>query len=546
VFSFVMKAENLEFADALQRLAQQSGVPLPSRERQSQQQGVERANEAARSFFQELLSSPQGSEARDYLRRRGLDAGAIEAFELGLSPRDGGSLRRHLVDRGYAMQDLAQAGLVHVPDNGTARDLFRGRLMFPIRNDRGDLVGFGGRALGDYNPKYLNSPRTSVFDKSRLLYGLHLAKGEAAGKGLVVVEGYMDVIAAHQHGFPNVVASMGTALTEHQVAAIRRLTSDVTMALDPDAAGQQATLRSLESSWQALHSTMVGRSRGITTFQSAGALQPKIAVLPPGQDPDQLIRNSPEEWTSIIENTTPIFDFVLSAVSAQLDPSTSQGKARIAEYVSSLVFRADPAEQDQYFQTLAAHLGVTPDTLRATLSRPSPQRAGRKAPPQDRGTTPSPFAKLDRDPLEDYCLAMLLQYSELDEAAQSLRPEYFQRLENREIFSRWRRDDGEHGSSVESLRAEIDAELAGHLETLIGKGLPPLSPRSRLGAVRDAVRRLEERHLRELKREEEIRFTEAPADWQEETPTNLLEINERLRQNQEKRGSLISDISNRG
>jgi hypothetical protein len=210
-----------------------------------------------------------------------------------------------------------------------------------------------------------------------------------------------------------------------------------------------------------------------------------------------------------------------------------------------MVFRAEPAEQDQYFQTLAVHLGVTPETLRATLSRPSPHRARRTPAAQDRGSTPSPFAKLDRDPLEDYCLAMLLQNNELDEAAQSLRPEYFLRLENREIFSRWRRDEGQ-GSSLDSLRAEIDAELAGHLETLIGKDLPPLSPRNRPGALQDTVRRLEERHLRELKREEEIRFTEAPADWQEETPTNLLEINERLRQNQEKRGSLISDISNRG
>ncbi len=545
VFSFVMRAENLEFADALQRLAQQSGVPLPSRERQSQQQGMERVNEAARSFFQELLSSAQGSEARDYLRGRGLDAAMIESFELGLSPRDGDSLRRHLVDRGYSVQDLAQAGLVYVPDNGSARDLFRGRLMFPIRNDRGDLAGFGGRALGDANPKYLNSPRTAVFDKSRLLYGLHLAKGEASGKGLVVVEGYMDVIAAHQHGFRNVIASMGTALTEHQVAAIRRLTSDVTMALDPDAAGQQATLRSLESSWKALHSTVVGRSRGITTFQSASALQPKIAVLPPGQDPDQLIRNSPEQWTSIIENTTPIFDFVLSAVSAQFDPSTSQGKARIAEYVSSMVFRAEPAEQDQHFQTLAVYLGVTPETLRATLSRPSPHRQVRTAAAPDRGATPSPFARLDRDPLDDYCLAMLLQNSDLDEAARSLRPEYFLRPENREIFSHWRRDEGQ-GRSVELLRAEIDEELTEHLETLIGKDLPPLNPRSRLGALQDTVRRLEERHLRELKREEEIRFTEAPADWHEETQTNVLEVNERLRQNQEKRSSLVSDISNRG
>ena len=549
VFSFVMRAENLEFPDALKRLSQQSGVPLPSREGRSQQQGMVQISEAAKTYFQELLSSGQGAEARAYLERRGLDRGVIESFELGVSPKDGDALRRHLADRGHSVQDMAQAGVVHVTDNGWARDLFRGRLMFPIRNGQGELAGFGGRALDDANPKYLNSPRTAIFDKGRLLYGLHLCKQlsneEASAKGLVVVEGYMDVIAAHQYGFRNVVASMGTALTEHQVAAIRRVTSDVTMALDPDTAGQQATLRSLESSWKALYSTVVGHSRGVTTYQSAGALEPKIAVLPPGQDPDQFIRNSPEQWASLIENTTPIFDFVLTAVSAQFDASTSQGKARIAEYVSSLIFRAEPTRQDHYFQSLAVHLGVTSETLRATMSRPSPSLRRRSTVSQGRDATPSPFAKLDRDPLEDYCLAMLLQNDELDEAAVSLRPEYFQRLENREIINHWSRSQGQD-QPLTSLRAEIDQELVEHLETLVAKTLPPLSPKSRLGAFQGTIRRLEERYLRELKREEEIRFTEAPSDWEDEIQTGVLEVNERLRQNQERRSSLVSDISNKG
>ena len=552
LFSFVMRAENLDFAEALKRLAQQAGVAVPGRERRSEQQVAFKINEAARTYFQEQLFSPRGTDARHYLEGRGLSREVIEAFELGLSPWDGESLKNHLGNQGYSAQELAQAGVLHVNQSGWARDLFRGRLIIPIRNTQGELSGFGGRALEEGTPKYLNSPRTPVFDKSRLLYALHRAKEEAGHKGLVVVEGYMDVIAAHQHGFTNVVASMGTALTEHQVAAIRRLTSNVTMALDPDAAGQQATMRSLESSWNAIHSTVVGHSGGITTYHSLDSLEPKIAVLPPGQDPDELIRKSPDEWAILLENTTPIFDFMLNAKSEEVDISTPRGKAEVAQYMSPLIWRAEPTQQDQYFQTLAAQLDVTRETLLATIGRPSAVQRARGRASQSRGATPSPFAKLDSDPLEDYCLALLLQRDELAESAADLRSEYFRRLENREIFDQltrqWtrKRQSGQGDPALAYLEAEIDQELAEHLSSLVNKVLPPLEERRRLGAFQDAIHRLEDRYLRELKTEEEIRFTEAPPDLQEESHPSILQVNQRLRTNQSKRSSLAQDISKRG
>ena len=545
LFSFVMRAENLDFAEALKRLAQQAGVTVPNRERRSEQQAGFNINESACSYFKEQLFSPLGDQARQYLEERGLTVAVIEAFELGLSPRDGESLKKHLGGQGHSAQDLVTAGLVHVSQNGWTRDLFRGRLMIPIRNSQGELGGFGGRALEDATPKYLNSPRTPTFDKSRLLYALHIAKEDASSKGLVVVEGYMDVIAAHQHGFTNAVASMGTALTEHQVAAIRRLTTNVTMALDPDAAGQQATLRSLESSWNAIHSTMVGRSRGITTFQSLDSLEPKIAVLPAGQDPDDLIRNSPDMWVTLLENTTPIFDFMLNAKSEEVDISTPRGKAEVAQYMSPLIWRAEPTEQDQYFQKLAALLDVTRETLLATIDRPSTVRKSGNRAPQSRGATPSPFVKLDSDPLEEYCLAVLLQHNDLEETAEDLRPEYFHRLENREIYNQWARQR-QDGPALKSIEAEIDTELAGHLGILVNKALPPLEERHRLDAFQDAVRRLEERYLRELKAEEELRFTDTPPDLQEEAHPGILQVNERLKTNQSRRSSLAREILNRG
>ena len=552
VFSFVMRAENLEFAEALRQLAQQAGVALPDRERRSQQGVVLQVSEGARTYFQELLLSKAGTDARVYLERRGLSRDAIEAFELGLSPPDGESLKNHLGRAGYSIEQLAQAGLVHVNENGSARDLFRNRLMIPIRNGRGELGGFGGRALGDVTPKYLNSPRTALFDKGRLLYGLYLAKEEAGSKGLVVVEGYMDVIAAHQHGFKNVVASMGTALTQEQVAEIRRITADVTMALDPDAAGQAAMLRSLESSWNAIHSAVVGHSRGITTHQTVGSVEPKIAVLPSGLDPDQLIRNSPEAWVSLLENTTPIFDFVLKAKSNAVDISTPRGKAEVAQYIAPLIWRAEPTQQDQYLQKVTTQLSVTRDTLLAAIGRPSAVRRNTRPGTQSRGATPSPFAKLERDPLEDYCLALLLQHNGLGEAVEELRPEYFQRLENREIFSEWARQwDWERGgdqgaTEVAALREGIDEELADHLETLIQKMLPPSDQHRRRLAFQDSVHRLEERYLRELKTEEGIRFAETPPDLAATSNQGVLEVNQRLKSNQSKRSSLVSDIRSRG
>jgi len=378
IFSFVMKTQNLEFAEALKQLAQQAGVTLPSRERRTEQQSAFDINEAAKDYFRSRLASSQGTEARAYLDRRGLDQLTIERFELGLSPKDGESLKNHLVNLGFSLQQLGQAGVISGGDSGRYRDLFRNRLIFPIRNGQGDLGGFGGRALDDSNPKYLNSPRTPVFDKGRILYGLYLAKDAIRQQGVVVVEGYMDAIMAHQHGFGNVVASMGTALTENQVTEVRRLTGQITMALDADAAGQQATLRSLESSWKVFQHHTAGKVQGTTLFQRQDTTNLKVAVLPDGLDPDEVIRQSPENWTNLVENGRPLFEYLLPALSAQVDISSPQGKAWVSQRLFNFIAAVpEPIQQDHYFQMLANHLKVSEDTLRASMSRfaPSPRNS---------------------------------------------------------------------------------------------------------------------------------------------------------------------------
>ena len=549
VFSFVMRAENLEFGEVLRRLAQQTGVALPRREHRDEQQNVSQINEAARSYFLRLLASAQGSEARDYLEQRGLNRETIEKFELGLSPPDGDSLNNHLLHQGFSAEHLAMAGVVRAGEDGRHRDLFRGRLMIPIRNGQGELSGFGGRALGEAEPKYLNSPRSAVFDKGRMLYGLHLAKEEAIRQGVVVVEGYMDAIAAHQHGFNNVVACMGTALTEHQVAEIRRLSHRVTMALDPDPAGQQATLRSLESSWLASQTHVAGRALGTTLFQGQDSAEIGVALLPNGEDPDKLIRRSPREWTELVEGAIPLFNYLLVAKSAQVDLTTPQGKAELAADMSRIVWDTpDPIKQDHYSQLLASHLGVTRETLQASVGRPIAARRSRSVASSSRSATPSAFAKLDRDPVEDYCLAVLLRFEELGEVAEALRPEYFRRMENREIFARWQlaRQQGVEGPLAEWLKETIDDELSEHLESLLARFLPPLDSPRRPAAFQDTVGRLEERHLKELKTEEGMRFSEGPADLLEQEYPEVLELNRRIKEKQGMRTMLEEDLSRRG
>lgn len=544
LFTFIMRAENLDFAEALKRLAQQAGVALPNRERRSEQQSSYQLNETAAVYFRKVLASPQGVEARAYLERRGLTPQSIDTFELGLSPPDGESLKTHLLTLGYPPQQIAQVGLVHHADNGWTRDLFRSRLMIPIRNSQGELGGFGGRSLDGSSPKYLNSPRTPVFDKGRILYALHLAKEAASRIGIVVVEGYMDAIAAHQHGFTNVVASMGTAITGYQVDAIRRLTSSVTMALDADAAGQQATYGSLKSSWSVLQAQVAGQAQGVTLYRRQEITEIKVAILPEGLDPDEVIQRSPDEWARLVAGAVPLMDYLLTYLPTQIDISTPQGKARMVEEVFPLIAAVpEPTQQDHYFQSLAARLGVTQETLRATIGRPNSVRRGR--PKQPRSATPSPFAKLDHDPLEEHCLALLLRDAASYEAAKELRPEYFRRLENREIFNQWSRvcRGGDEKLALTLLRANIDAELAEHLESLVQKALPPLSQQRRQVAFRDTVSRLEERHLRELKAEEEIKFANAPTEPPEEPHLEVLEVNRRIKRNQETRGSVAPQVS---
>ena len=259
VFSFVMRMEGLDFGDALRLLADKTGVPLTSRRDGDKNDVLHHINRVAARFYRDVLASAEGRDAGSYLEQRGVDDKTASTFELGMSPSGWEELKSHLVGLGFAERQAVEAGLLHRAEAGSPRAFFHGRLMFPIHNRRGEVAGFGARALDDSMPKYINTPSTPIFDKRSILYGLHLASEAIRDEGTgIVVEGYMDAMAAHQYDYTNVVASMGTALTDQQVSQLKSSAKTFVLALDPDAAGQEATRRGLESSWRMFERQRVG------------------------------------------------------------------------------------------------------------------------------------------------------------------------------------------------------------------------------------------------------------------------------------------------
>jgi DNA primase len=281
VFDFLMKVEGLSFPEAVERVAAEVGMAVPAQTPENQEtarrrRGLIEANEAACAYFEKALRMPEGREGLDYLRRRGLDAEVIERFRLGFALGGRGGLKAALARAGIDEETMLAAGLIRRPEDGRPDfEYFRQRVIFPIVDGRGRVVAFGGRTLGDGQPKYLNSPETPVFTKRRVLYGLAQAlPALRESRAAIVAEGYMDVIALHRAGFANAVAPLGTALTEEQMSALWRIAPEPLLCFDGDEAGQRAAGRVAE--------------RALPLVQPGYGV--RFALLPPGEDPDSLLR----------------------------------------------------------------------------------------------------------------------------------------------------------------------------------------------------------------------------------------------------------------
>ena len=530
--SFVMRIENLDFGSALRRLADKVGVTLTQwgRTDSDRNEGLHRINRTAARFYQDTLKSPEGQNARAYLESRGVDAETCAKFELGLSPSSRDRLKSHMLALGIYEEQAVLAGVLRRADDGNTFDFFRGRLMFPIHDRRGRIAGFGGRALDDSTPKYLNTAQTAIFNKRNMLYALHVA-GESidSKKTGIVVEGYMDVIAAHQHGYTNVVASMGTALTEHQVLQLKSLAKDFVLALDPDAAGQEATLRSLESSWRVFERQSVdGRRRSVGMLYQREPLRLRIAALPAGRDPDALIREDRREWERLTEEALPLLEYLIPAVAGRFDTSTGHGKAQVVETLFPLIASVENLfDQERYFRMLAQVLDVSEESLKASIGRlreatARGRRADREAPqPPDASAAPPTVAEV---PVEEFTLALLLRRPDLRELAVDFSPQCFHKAENREIFTRW-----QSSTRVDNLRESLDVSLKGHFDGLAERDLVPADTQESRLAVWQCLQRLERRHLQELQ-EGLLASEEAGVPPPREVESTIAKVNARLKE----------------
>lgn len=530
VFSFLMKKENIDFGQALRLLAEKTGVPLTS-ERKEVKAAEEKArlfaiNEVAAEYYHHLLQTVSSAEvARNYLAQRGLLPQTIKNFQLGFSLDNWEGLREYLAGKGYKFEELVAAGLVVEKEKGNGYDRFRNRLMFPIRNVEGRVVGFGARALDESLPKYLNSPQTSIFDKGGIVYGIDRAKAAIRQQNLaIIVEGYMDVLMAHQRGWENVVASMGTSITEKQLNILKKLTKNLTLALDADVAGQEAALRSIVTATETserkvpiLIPVKKWSGKGLTTrieYQNILDADVKVVMLPSGKDPDEIIKEDVSLWQDLVEKAVPVLDFAVESIVSQVDLKQARDKSLAVDKLLPLISEIeDPIRQDHYMKIIVNKLDISEESLRKALKMHDIQKHRKVSQEAERHFSSAPFLSQFRRtekfrPLEEYCLALLLKYPELRDESKELRPEYFQFTENRELFNLLQRNP-----DLASFEPKLDTILSEHVDQLLNN--PFLSAISQneeeqRRALNYCILRLQERWLKTLEAEmEELLLLEA-------------------------------------
>ena len=430
------------------------------------------ANEAASLYYHNLLlNSPAAAKAKSYVEKRGFTAQTISDFQLGFSLDTYDALKLYLLEKGHDEKILLTAGLLYEDERHKTSDRFRGKLMIPIRDVKGRVTGFGARVLDNTEPKYKNSPQSPTFDKSSTLYGIDRAAAAIRKQDVaIIMEGYMDVIMAHQCGVTNVVASMGTAITETQVNILKKLSKNLILSLDADAAGEEAMLRTV----------------GYENILNA---EMRVILLPAGKDPDEVMREDMTKWQDLVTGAIPLVDFLFEKTVVKLDLSTARDKSAAVDRLLPIIAAiTDPIRQAHYLQKLAALVKVDMNTIKASLIRlkPAPVRGKTVSKPI---AVPRPITSSSR---EEYCLALLLQYPELREFQSDISPEYFIHTENREIFLAWQAVEDN-----QALKEQLDPALHEHLDVIISKELP-VARNNVEGRLNDCVMELRKTYLRNL------------------------------------------------
>jgi len=387
IFKYVMKKQGWDFKEALKFLAEKAGVRLEPltpefKEKNERADQLRKLLEDAVIFYRSQLTQTEpGKSTLSYLtEKRGITQKTAEIWGLGYAPQGWDTTLNYFLKKGYSQSDLMDAGMLSEKQEGSVFDRFRHRLMFPIRDANGEMAGFGGRVLNPEDvPKFMNSPQSLIFDKSRLLFGLDKArKAIRSANQAVIVEGYLDVVVVHQQGFENVVSPMGTALTEAQMRLLKRFTRRFVLALDPDAAGVKATMRGLEVARESLdHSSDVAfDARGLLHNEARLQADLRVSALPDGMDPDEIVLHDPEEWNRIIADSKPIIFHVLDTLVKGQDLRDPKVKSEIAMRILPLINDVpNPVERDAYRQQVARVLQVDESALlQLTTQKARPRR----------------------------------------------------------------------------------------------------------------------------------------------------------------------------
>jgi len=361
VIQFVMDYERLEFQDAVKHLADQMHMPLPQMEddpdyqrRRTQRDRLLECNKEAARYFHQTLFTPAGQQALDYLKRRGLTDSVIRKFGLGAAPNGWDTLTKHMQEKGYTVEELKLVGLTVIKEaepateNSPAKprrafDMFRNRAIFPIIDQYGNVLAFGGRALGDVQPKYLNTSDTPVFNKRLGVYAANLLRKERHLQRVVLVEGYMDVVSLTQFGVPGVCATLGTALTPEQAKLLKRFAPAVYLSYDGDSAGQHAILRGLD-------------------ILEAEGIPARVLDFPDGLDPDEFIRRDGKDAFDQLPALTPA-SYRMRRLRSEHDLSTQEGRTEYAKACAAILSKLEPVERENHLQELMVHTGFPREVL---------------------------------------------------------------------------------------------------------------------------------------------------------------------------------------
>ena len=458
MFDFVIRADGIEFKEALEKLALKAGIEpnfrddYPENRRRGRSSALHEVNQIAEEFFTRQLEGAQGEEALAYLESRGIDAQTARRRGIGYAPGGVNSLIAYLKSIAADSQAVVQSGLIAKGNDDAWRDMFTNRITIAIRDPRGNVIGFGARAMGDVQPKYLNTHETAIFNKSKILYGMHWASDAIRASGrVIVVEGYMDVIAAQERGFKNVVACMGAAVTSQQLQAISTVLPDdpdnppsVILCLDADEAGQQATLRGLQTAESEF---------GRTTFDILIA-SPVVSEHGEPKDPDEAIRNNSAEWVASIEQAVEILDFRIRASLRNHDATTEIGRDAALNEIATFFKEIPPntIREQRKLESLAHELSMDRDYLQNVLKlKKSASETLKKASGADRNQRRT-LTRRTNDPRraitvataaiqaswESDLLACMLQYDYAIDHAANVEPHHFTDPVRMRVFETFR------------------------------------------------------------------------------------------------------------